>query len=502
MFKDTRLAQLDRRRFLKGLGSTMVALPFFDFFLDARAARAQTASAPRRFLVMRMGESPSTDGDSVLDASGRVRNFLTPTSYGPQYGLSSGIASLGNYAALRPYLGVFGNMDLPWLKSGNTPLAQIPPGAFYDSGFHSVNGYTYLTGRRCFMHDNYSAVGWDYGPSCDWLMKTALDPQARLQHINVKGSPGVNGSRSAMTFNTAGQPVAPNDSPRLFFQNMFSTVQTGPTTVVDPVAKLALDQRKSVLDLIDRDRLSFLNRELSKSEKAMLVTHLDEIREIELRINALPIPTMPGGVCQAPMDPGADPAITSTQYTPPGGTGEPQTIRYAGEDERIDVLIDLVAMAFACDISRYGTFRLCSDQPTGLNSHFITGYNVDVHQVGHYGAPMAAAGQVAAWGASKFFRLAEKLRQKAEGAGNVLDNSALVYTTDGASDDGVQQVSQTHSHGNHVLLVAGKAGGLKAGTHVNMNRRHPCGVLLAAMRSCGYQGNLGDITTHHSEVWT
>ncbi|MBL8949367.1 MAG: DUF1552 domain-containing protein [Myxococcaceae bacterium] len=503
MFKHTRLAQLDRRSFLRGLGTTAVALPFFDFFLDARQAQAQAAgAAPKRFIVMRMGESPSTDGDSVRDVSGRVRNFLSPTSYGPQYGLSNGIASLGSYAQLRPYVGVFSNLDLPWLRGGNTPLDQIPPGAYYDSGFHSVNGYTYLTGRRCFMHDDYSAVGWDYGPSCDWLMKTQLDPMNRLQHINVRGQPGVGGSRGVMTFNTGGQPVSPNDSPRLFFQNMFSMVQTGPTTVVDPVAKLALDQRKSVLDLLDRDRLAFLSRELSPKEKAMLSTHLDEIREIERRINALPIPTMPGGVCQRPADPGADPAVTSTQYTPPGDNQQPQTIRYAGEDERMNVLIDLVAMALACDISRFGTFRICGDQPTGLNSHFITGYNVDVHQVGHYGAPMAAAGQVAAWGASKFFRLAEALRTKAEGAGNVLDNTALVYTTDGGSDDGVQNVAQTHAHGNHVLLVAGKVGGLKVGSAVNMNRKHPCGVLLAAMRACGYSGNLGDISAHASEVWS
>ena len=115
---------------------------------------------------------------------------------------------------------------------------------------------------------------------------------------------------------------------------------------------------------------------------------------------------------------------------------------------------------------------------------------------------MAAAGQVAAWGAGKFFKLAEALRQKAEGAGNVLDNTALIYTTDGGSDDGIRSVAQTHAHGNHVLLVAGKVGGLKVGSHINMNRKHPCGVLLAAMRACGYSGNFGDHSQHHTEVWS
>lgn len=504
MFKDTRLASIDRRSFLRGLGSTMVALPFFEFFADVQRAHAQNVATPKRFLFMRMGESPSTDGDSVLDVSGRVRNFLCPASYGPAYGLTDGIAQLASYPQLRPYLGFYSGMDLPWLTTGNPTLAQIPPGGFYDSGFHNINGYSYVTGRRSFVHDNYAAYGYDRGPSADYAMKLAFDPQNRLQHININGQPGIGQSRGLMTYDGAGQGLSPNDSPRLMFTSLFSNVTSGPTTVVDPVAKLAIDQRRSILDLLDRDRLTFLKRELSKSERANLAIHLDEIRELELRAMAVPVPTMPGGVCQKPADPGADPGSTTTTII--NSEGNSQSISDSGEDRRIDVFIDLVAMAMACDISRFGSFRLCGDQPVHFNSHFITGYNIDVHQVGHYGAPLVSMQQICAWASGKFFKLAEALRNKREGAGNVLDNTALVYITDGSSDDGVrknsnnQRIAGTHSHGNHVLMVAGKAGGLKTGTHVALPGKHPATVLLAGMRACGYQGNLGDLTAHPSEV--
>src|SRR5690606_4792127 len=45
--------------------------------------------------------------------------------------------------------------------------------------------------------------------------------------------------------------------------------------------QLAAAKRKSVLDLISRERIEFLNRELGTKEKAMLTDHFDRIRDIE-----------------------------------------------------------------------------------------------------------------------------------------------------------------------------------------------------------------------------
>jgi hypothetical protein len=46
-----------------------------------------------------------------------------------------------------------------------------------------------------------------------------------------------------------------------------------------------------------------------------------------------------------------------------------------------------------------------------------------------------------------------------------------------------------------VMLMAGRAGGLNPGEHVNGNRAHPATVLISGMQAAGYQGNtLGDVS--------
>ncbi|MGB8222427.1 MAG: hypothetical protein WCF10_07560, partial [Polyangiales bacterium] len=61
-------------------------------------------------------------------------------------------------------------------------------------------------------------------------------------------------------------------------------------------------------------------------------------------------------------------------------------------------------------------------------------------------------------------------------------------------NDGSSQ-NQTHSVENMVVLVAGRAGGLNPGEHVDSNRAHPATVLITAMQAAGYQGNsLGEVS--------
>ena len=46
-----------------------------------------------------------------------------------------------------------------------------------------------------------------------------------------------------------------------------------------------------------------------------------------------------------------------------------------------------------------------------------------------------------------------------------------------------------------VILVAGRAGGLDPGAHIDGGRQHPVRVLVRAMQAAGYNGNsLGDVS--------
>jgi hypothetical protein len=295
-----------------------------------------------------------------------------------------------------------------------------------------------------------------------------------------------------MQYDTNGKEIPENASPRSIFNQLFSNFSDPTATKVDPAQTLAYDNRKSILDYLDKDRVNFLKRNLASRDLIILTNHLDYIRELELRVAAVPVVST-NATCHKMADPGTDPGASGSNYY--------------NEDKRADLIIDLLAMAMACDIVRHGTFRLTTDQ-SYLSSVPFTSKNVNFHDLTHYNSTntnVDDTNKAVGWVVSKFFRLANALKALPEGTGNVLDNSALVYHSEGGHGPSIDESGSSpvsHSTENMCILVAGKAGNLKTGSHVKTNRAHPIAITLAAMKAVGYQGNvIGDITGHEPLVW-
>ncbi len=80
------------------------------------------------------------------------------------------------------------------------------------------------------------------------------------------------------------------------------------------------------------------------------------------------------------------------------------------------------------------------------------------------------------WHLSHYAYLLDKLKKTPEGAGTVLDNSAIVFMPE--AGHGVQlndgtSVNQTHSVEKMILMVGGRAGGLAPGRHIAKYRHAP-----------------------------
>jgi hypothetical protein len=178
------------------------------------------------------------------------------------------------------------------------------------------------------------------------------------------------------------------------------------------------------------------------------------------------------------------------------------------------VFADLVHMAFTCDLARVATLQLTVCQshmnvfvPTnGLGTPILA----DLHEVGHNGDP-DDRGQIASstclrWHMSFYTRLVKKLKETAEGAGTVLDNSAIIFMTEGGHglqlDDASSQ-NQTHSVQGYAQLVAGRAGGLTPGRHIDGGGAHPVNVTISAMQAVGWDGDtLGDVSGRIDDLFT
>ena len=102
------------------------------------------------------------------------------------------------------------------------------------------------------------------------------------------------------------------------------------------------------------------------------------------------------------------------------------------------------------------------------------------------------------WHIAHYAYLLDKLKSTPEGAGNVLDNSAIIFMPEaghGTQLNDATSPNATHSVEKMVLLVGGRAGGLKPGRHIATRAAHPGQVLVSAMQAAGYTGNtFGEVT--------
>ncbi len=498
MSKKKRIHQIDRRNFLQGLGASVVALPMFDFFLNSNGtAFAQGAELPKRYMLLMNGVTP---GRSVIN------NFLTPGSTGANYELQNSIVPLnGNYGDLRPHVGIYSNLHLPFaVRSSRDPA----PTGGYKGAFHNMAAHCQLTGDRVDEGSDEFGIPRKRisAPSSDQALRAALNPNNQFVHINLSAQPknylgSTSLGRLVMQFGESGSRIAPQTSPRQAFNQLFFNLQDSDPRV-EAERQLAVQKRQSVLDLLAKERVDFLNRELGARERSMLSDHFDHIRTLEQSVQSVASDNLASQTCRKPQDPGQDPPLGADYIGARSDNQDPNT-GYSNEDLRADIMVDLIHMAFTCDISRHGTLRLTYDQ-SYINVFQIAGVIHDYHQLSHTSRHLNEFIQFVGWHVEKYARLVSKLADTPEGSGSVLDNSAVLLLSEGGyglnSDNGDR--SSAHSGFNMTTLVAGRVGGLNPGRHVATNRVHPSRILFSAMRAAGFQGNrLGDVSGVVSDMF-
>jgi hypothetical protein len=125
----------------------------------------------------------------------------------------------------------------------------------------------------------------------------------------------------------------------------------------------------------------------------------------------------------------------------------------------------------------------------------------DLHECGHNG-DQNNRGQLPVstclkWHVSIYAQLVQKLQATTEGAGTALDNTVALFVPEGGHGlqlNDATSMWQTHSVEDMVMLVAGRAGGLKPGNHIASGGAHPAACLVSAMQAAGFSGDtLGEV---------
>lgn len=407
---------LNRRRFLRGLGACL-ALPALESLAPARllageAAKA-SASAPVRMAF-------------VYFPNGAIQNQWWPKDSGAEFDLAPSMQPL---SGLKHKLQVMSGLDCENATPG-------PDGA----GDHARASGSFLTGVRV-----RKTAGADIhaGISIDQVAANQIGHLTRFPSLELtcdavrKSGSCDSGYSCAYQYNLAwkspNQPVAPEPNPRLFFERLFGSGAPGERI---QNLKRRQEQQRSILDFVLDDARS-LNRNLPSRDRAKLDEYLGSVREIEKRIEN----------AERFADAVADPAMQTPAGIP------------ADFEAYIEVMFDMMALAFQTDSTRIATFLMANE---GSNRAFPEiGISEGHHYLTHHRNKDEMIGKVAEidlWYMQRFAKFLRKLDQAKDADGtSILHNSMIVYGS-GNSD------GNRHTHVNLPIVLAGSGGGtLKTG---------------------------------------
>ena len=430
-----RNTKIDRRTALRGAlaGAVVsVALPPLEAMFNANGtAFAQGAPLPRRLGVFHWG-------------GGVKHDRWNPTATGAGYALSPELAPL---QAVKDYVSVVSGMSV---KTGSL------------QGHHSgavgiLSGCPMVTqpANGAPFRSTFSA------PSIDQVAAAAIGKTSKFKSLEVGISKRINGGEgTTLQYLSHNGPDNPNPSeydPVKVFDRLFGAGFTPPGGTTD----VTLALRKSVLDAVLAD-VNRLKMRVSAADRARLDQHFENVRAIENRLVGTGTTTT--ATCRLPAKPG-----------PVGGTNNRENL-----EEATKLMSDLIAMAFACDLTR--VFSMMYSGPTNGTVFWQVNATSGHHALTHDepgDQPLVHASTV--FTMQCFAALLQALKNTPEGAGNVLDNTVILASSD-VSD------GKLHSLTDYPIIVAGKGGGFLKypGVHYrSTSKENTSTVLFSVLKAAG-----------------
>jgi Protein of unknown function (DUF1552) len=415
-----------RRLFLTGAATTL-ALPFLPSAVWTRRAGAATCVAPRRFMAW-------------MVPNGMVMNNWTPTTTGTDWAMTPILAPL---LPVRKKIKVLTGLD-----NQQTAVPGNPPGD------HGAGTGCMLTMMPVFGHLNDAAR-----MSVDQLLLPVLNapecgtPLVPSLNIGLQGANGLC-DRVSCDFSRAiswikGKPQPNIYDPQAVFDRMFTGFQV-PAGMTDTQAAQRKAEQKSVLDAV-LGEIQSLNVKLSKTDKDKLDEYATNLRAVEGSLDNMGT----GRVCEKPMRPAASEALNQERGITPTTIVQTHT----------ELFVELMALAFTCDITRCITFML-GNGTSNNDYQFLIGSSTPHHGTSHHqdnAGKLASLTKIDTWEIQQIANLLGKLDASTDADGQtVLDNTTFYMSSDIADGN-------THNHYDMPILMAGRAGGKLNvdGGHVN-----------------------------------
>ena len=392
---------LPRRTFLRGVGASL-ALPLLDSMIPARTLLAQTAAKP----VSRLG--------FVYVPHGAIMDKWTPAAVG------SGFEFTPILKPLEPF------------RDRLNVVSGLGHRAADTTAVHSLSPTTWLSGVRPKATQGVDAFA---GVTADQVAAQAIGQETPLPSMELatEDHSGLIGScdrdygciyMNTLSWRTPETPLPMEINPRKVFERMFG--QGG--SAAERVARIQED--RSILDAITRE-VSSLQLQLGPSDRQTMTQYLENVREIERRIQRaeksqgdedLQLPARPAGV---PFD----------------------------FEEHVALMYELMALSYQANITRVITFMVSRE--VSNRTYTQVGVTDGHHAISHHqnrAEKMEKNVRIQTFNINQFKGFLDKLQAMPDGDGTLLDHTLLLYGSN---------MSNSNAHDHYPLpniLVGGAAG--------------------------------------------
>lgn len=427
-------SRLNRRQLLVGAGGLTVALPL----LRSIGAEAQTLSPPKRLLLM------------------YTPNGVIPDAWWPVAGGTETAFELGPiHQPLAPFknrLVLFSGVDLDVARSG--------PGGLHQRGIGGL-----FTGQRLqegtqFVDGCGQTAGWASGISVDQEVARHSGQGTLFASLELGVRALDNDVQGRISYAGAGRPLPPMNNPRDVYDRLFSMLGPAEGTMDE-----LLLRRRSVLDTVQA-QFSSLSTRLSKEDRVVCEAHLELVRDVERRLTQ-------GGT-------GEGTGSTNSCQAP----ARPMILDPASEQDMpliADLELDLLAMAFACDLTRVASFTI-STALNRIRYPFLDSLG-EGHNLSHSGPSDENAKNERirrqTWHAGRLAYFLGRLAQFQEPDGTtVLDNTLVLWGNE-------VSLGYTHAHTNIPFLVAGGSWHFRTGRHLSFTNVSHANLLVSVLNAMG-----------------
>jgi hypothetical protein len=262
----------------------------------------------------------------------------------------------------------------------------------------------------------------------------------------------------SISWSSPTEPLPVIRDPRVAFEKLFGV---GGTSTERAERRRT---RRSILDFVSGE-MSSLKVNLGADDRHRLDKYLEDIREVERRIQRVEARNMSGDPRELPEAP----------------AGVPDSFA-----EHVKLMFDIQALAFAADVTRVFSFKMGRDGSS--RTYAESGTDKPFHPASHHGGTERGVKDfqmINKYHVSMLPYFLDKLKDIQEGESNMLDKTMIIYGSPMGD-------SNLHNHRRCPLILLGKAEGQLAG---NLHIKAADGTPMAnAMLSMAHTLGLSDMT--------